>query len=507
MSHIETRRGASEGLVLERYWQSLSRPLRLPKAPPPPTVPSPGLSQPLDHPVSLSLRRLIDDSQVEEDPAVLQAHAGGETYAGFLRRQRDGAGPQAIISPRTEQELVTIMLWAAQRDIKILPWGGGTAPYEGKSPSGAPFIVVKLGLMHRLLALNEEEHLVTMQAGATWQSTREIAERQDFTLAKSSLPGSSTLGGTLATNTTDCRSSGYSALTDDIARIRTITPAGPISLQGPASPAKNLLGLMLGSQGSWGIITEVALHLYQKPEKQAYLLANFPSRGAAMTALEEVSQHQHHITAARLIDMAAIELFGSQNDQQRIFTPPAWLAPNSWKARLLLEITGSREAVVRTRRHAEEILRNHAATIEGNGRAAHLKDGLWHHYRPLWRDLWLRGVMTYRLTSIVPWAILPSFRLAWEDALSSVLLSTSGVPGLPITTIHALKHHAQLDTLLLGHQVSGELTKKIQQLEAIQAVATEINRRWNVAFEPTPLVSKALSAARDALSLSNVMLQ
>jgi hypothetical protein len=96
--------------------------------------------------------------------------------------------------------------------------------------------------------------------------------------------------------------------------------------------------------------------------------------------------------------------------------------------------------------------------------------------------------------------------VAWEDALSSVLLSTSGVPGLPLTTIHAMKRYALLDTLVLGQQPTGDLFSKTQQLERIQAVAKEMNWRWNIDQAPSFLADKTLSMARRALDPSNVML-
>ena len=505
MSHEGTKTRPKDEVGLARYWHSLSQRLELPKEIPTSVPPEPLAGTPLEHPVSLSLRRLIDESHLNEDPDVLQAYAGGATYAGFLHRQRPGAAPKAIVSPKSEQELVAVMLWAAQRDIKILPWGGGTAPYRGKSPDGKTFIIIKLDLMNRQLSVSEKDRTITMQAGARWQAVRKIAQQHDLVLGRSCLRSFSTLGGSIASHTANCRSPGYGTLTEDVAKVRTITPAGPISLHGSASPAKSLLGLVSGSHGTWGIITEVTLNLYPQPEKRMHLLANFPTREMSLASLEMVSRDQNHLVAARLIE---IELFGSQIDEQRFFTPRSWLNNgNSWKTRLLIEMAGSREALSRTRRYVEEILRDHGATIEGNGRKAHLQDGLWYHYGSLWRELWLRGVLTHRLTTTVPWAILPNFLLAWEDGLRSVLLSSSGIPGLPITTIHALKHNAQVDTLLLGHQVSGMISERIQQLEAIQAVANELNRRWNVTFEPTPLVNKALAAARGALGVSSVMLE
>mgnify|MGYP006278803197 CR=1 FL=1 len=506
MSREEMQTRSTSEVELAKYWHDLGQRLQLSPDLPPSSLPEPPAGIPLEDPVSLSLRRLIGESHLNEDPDVLQTHAGGETYAGFLHRQQVGAAPQAIVSPTSEQELVAVMLWAAQRDIRILPWGGGAAPYKDKTQNGEAFIVVKLDLMNRQLSINERDRIITMQAGASWQAVREIAQQHGLVPGRSCFRRSCTLGGSIASNPNTCRSPGYGTLSEDIVRIRTITPAGPISLHGPASSAKDLLGIALGSRGTWGIITEVTLNLYPQPERRVQLLANFPTREMGLAALEMVSRRQHHLVAARLIDIDAIDLFGSQSDQQRFFTPRSWLNNgDSWKMRFCVEMAGSREAVSRTRRYVEEILRDHGATIEGNGRKAHLQDGLW-YYRSLWHDLWLRGLLTHRLATTVPWAILPGFLLAWEDGLSSVLLSTSGVPGLPITTIHALKHHAQVDTLLLGHQVSGEISEKIQQIEAIQAVANEINHRWNVAFEFAPLVDKALAAAKDALDLSNVML-
>jgi hypothetical protein len=69
-----------------------------------------------------------------------------------------------------------------------------------------------------------------------------------------------------------------------------------------------------------------------------------------------------------------------------------------------------------------------------------------------------------------------------------------------------MRRHALVDTLLLGHQAAGDIELKFQQLERIQAVAQEIRRRWNVAFESSSLANKALQAARRALDPLDVML-
>ncbi len=495
--------------ALARYWQNLSRRLQLSETPPLPLSSDRETVKgiPLEHPVSLSLKRLVDAKHVVEEPQALQAHAGGATYAGYLRRQLPGAAPRAIINPTNEQEIAAIMLWAAQRDIKILPWGYGTVPYDNKDVEEAPFIVIKLTLVNRHLSLDMRSHTITMQAGATWEAVEKIARQHDFVSGKACLHTPSTLGGSLAIDAINCRSPGYGTLADDIVTVRIITPSGPVNLRGPSSPTKNILDLFLSSRGTCGIITEVTFQLHPKPVKRVYVLANFTTRETAIAALEAISRHQHHLVAARLMDVDAIDFFGSQHDSQRTFTPRSLLnGSGPWKTRLLAEIAGSREAVSRTRRRIEEVLRQHDASIESNGRIAHLKDGLWGHHRPLWRELWQRGLIVHRLTTTVPWHILPRFLVAWEDALSSILLSTSDVPGLPLTTIHALKRHAQLDTLLLGHQVSGELGDKIEQLEAIQAVANELNWRWEVTSKSSFLVDKVLEAARRTLDPSNVML-
>ncbi len=507
MYNREADRSCTERSVLARYWQNLSQPLHLPESPPARAdlqIPS---AVPLEQPISLSLKRLVDAEQVSEAPETLQNYAGGRTYAGYLRQQVPGSAPSAVVSPRNEQELAAILMWATQRDIKVLPWGQGTRPYYGKNTLGTPFIVLTLASVNRTLDFDPQGRIIKMQAGATWQDIELIAEKHGLTAGKTFLHSPSTLGGSLSLYPTYAHSPRYGTLADDVVALRLITPSGPLDIRGTSSETAALLGFVLGERGRVGIITEVTFQLHRQPEENLRLSANFPTRELAISALREIAHHHRYILTARLVTANTVSFLGNQRSGPRNFSPRTLFnGSNNRKDRLFIELVGPQDAVARTRRSIEGILRRHQTSIEGNGHGGHVKDGLWSHYQPLWRELWRRQVMTHRLTTLVPWPVLAEFMVAWEDALSSVLLSTSGVPGLPLTTIHAKKRYALLDTLILGQQPAGDLFSKTQQLERMQAVATEVNWRWNIGHAPSFLADKTLETVRRTLEPSNVML-
>jgi hypothetical protein len=159
----------------------------------------------LEEPLLRSLHRLLPSARVSISPADLTP-TPGDTYPGYLYRQNGKYLPQAVVFPQSEQEIAALMLWASQREIHLLPWGGGTAPYYAKSQIEHPLLVVDLRYMRQIIKIDEARATAQVQGGAQWQEIEQSVEPLKLTTGQFFTSPNATVGGRIAANTAGIRS-------------------------------------------------------------------------------------------------------------------------------------------------------------------------------------------------------------------------------------------------------------------------------------------------------------
>ena len=182
-----------------------------------------------------------------------------------MRRKDSGIqdAPDAVLLPRTEDEIAAILRYCSDHGIAIVPFGGGTSVVGGLDPIRGDFsAVVSLDLrrLTELHSLDEVSGEAELGAGLTGPEAERLLGERGYSLGH--FPQSfqfATIGGFAATRSSGQDSAGYGRFNDMVRGLRTVTPAGVLDLgRAPESAAgPDLRQLMIGSEGVFGIITRV----------------------------------------------------------------------------------------------------------------------------------------------------------------------------------------------------------------------------------------------------------
>ncbi len=238
-------------------------------------------------------------------------HAGGKSFADLARMWlRDvPAPPDWVAFPESEQAIVDLLDWAARERVAVVPYGGGSSVCGGvDSDVGGDYTaVVSLDMerLQRVIEIDRTSRAARIEAGALGPELEAQLRPHGLTLRH--FPQSfefSTLGGWLVTRAGGHYATRYTHIDDFVECQRMVTPAGvlqtrrlPASGAGPAPDR-----LILGSEGTLGIVTEAWLRLQDRPRFRAGASARFADMARAAAALRALSQSGLEPSNARLLD-------------------------------------------------------------------------------------------------------------------------------------------------------------------------------------------------------------
>lgn len=236
-------------------------------------------------------------------------HAGGKSTPDLLRRRAtEQVAPGAVVLPGTEDEVAAVLRVAGERGLAVVPFGGGTAVTGGLAPdAGAHRGVISLDLRRiaGLVALDDTSHEATLWAGTTAPAAESALGEQGFELGH--FPQSfefATLGGFAAMRSSGQNSAGHGRFDAMVTGLRVVTPTGTLDLgRAPGSAAgPDLVRWFLGSEGAFGVITQVRLRVHPVPEARLFDAWTFSDFEAGAQALRRVAQLGTGPTVIRLSD-------------------------------------------------------------------------------------------------------------------------------------------------------------------------------------------------------------
>lgn len=221
--------------------------------------------------------------------------------------------PAAIVQPANAQEIVELVRWARKTSTPLVPFGAGSGVCGGAVPEKSQ-VVVDVKRMNRILETRADDLTVRVQAGAIGMPFEQELQRRGFTLGH--FPSSiycSSVGGWVAARGAGQFSTRYGKIEDMIASLRVVTGAGEVIDTAPnplISPAKqhvpavgpDLTPLMVGSEGTLGVLTEATFYMSKKPAHRHYRGFRFRSIEAALAAIRDMMQAGLKPTVARLYD-------------------------------------------------------------------------------------------------------------------------------------------------------------------------------------------------------------
>lgn len=245
------------------------------------------------------------------------SHATGKSYRDLLRVRSANLEryPDGVLFLQNGGDLRFLFEDASKSEITLIPFGGGTGVVGGTEcvgPSGRPILVVDLKELNRLLSLDDISLTATFQAGILGPHLEKLLNEKGYTLGH--FPQSfefSTLGGWVATRSAGQNSTKYGRIDERVVALKIQTPKGPIEMRPlPASATgPSLKEVFMGSEGIYGIITEVTVRISELPRSQRFVAAFFKDFGTGIDAVRHLLQGGLQPSILRLSDEAETSLF------------------------------------------------------------------------------------------------------------------------------------------------------------------------------------------------------
>ncbi|HET9049854.1 MAG TPA: FAD-binding oxidoreductase [Chiayiivirga sp.] len=224
---------------------------------------------------------LLADLAAHLPTLVLKTDASDLAYYGRDWTRRWTPAPLAIALPASLDEVQAVVRWAHARSIAIVPSGGRTG-LSGGAVAARGELVLSLERMNRVLAFDAHDRILTVQAGMTLEAVHTAAREHGLIYPVDfAARGSCSIGGNIATNAGGIRVIRYGNTRNWIAGLTVVTGSGDV-LQLNRGLVKNSSGydlrqLMIGSEGTLGIVVEAMLWLTDPPPASNVMLLALPS--------------------------------------------------------------------------------------------------------------------------------------------------------------------------------------------------------------------------------------
>ncbi|MGC9356256.1 MAG: FAD-binding oxidoreductase [Anaerolineae bacterium] len=377
--------------------------------------------------------RLLEHPLICTDPEARLRHARGQSFPDWvaLRSGQIGAFPDGVAYPQNTGEVREILAYARERDLQIIPYGGGTSVVGHVNPlsDADPTLTMDLRRMNGLCAFNRTSQLATFGAGVTGPDLEAQLRARGYTLGH--FPQSfeySTLGGWIATRSSGQQSLGYGRIEKLFAGGRLESPEGTLEINGdvPASAAgPDLREVLLGSEGRLGIITEATVRVAHLPEQEEFHALFFPNFQAGYAAVREIMQANIPLSMLRLSTPCETEttltLAGHEILLGALKKYLTLRGAGSQRCMLILGVTGREGLIESSREEAFQIAGEHGAIQVGQ-----TFGNTWHKNRfrtPYLRNtLWDQGYAVDTLETATSWDKVPALVDAIEEALRLALV-------------------------------------------------------------------------------------
>ena len=223
--------------------------------------------------IAAALRRIVPGEGVVEAPIEMRAF---ETDGLTAYRQM----PLVVVLPETTAQVSAILKYAHENGVKVVPRGAGTSLSGGALPL-ADGILLGLAKFNRVLEIDYANRCAVVQPGVTNLAITKAVEHKGFYYAPD--PSSQiacTIGGNVAENSGGVHCLKYGLTANNVLGIEMVLITGEVIRLGGKhldSEGYDLLGIMTGSEGLLGVVTEVTVRILQRPETARAVLVGFPT--------------------------------------------------------------------------------------------------------------------------------------------------------------------------------------------------------------------------------------
>jgi D-lactate dehydrogenase (cytochrome) len=246
----------------------------------------------------------------------LKSHFGDRCSTALAVREQHGKDesifdvppPSAVVFAESTKDVAAAVQMAAKHQTPVIPFGTGSS-LEGHLLAVQGGISIDVSRMNKVLSINAEDLTITVQAGVTRKAVNEAIKNEGLFFPID--PGAdASIGGMVATRASGTNAVRYGTMRENVLALEVVTASGEIIRTGTrakkSSAGYDLTRLMVGSEGTLGVVTEITLKLYPLPEAISAAVCSFPSIEAAVRTTIQIIQVGIPIARVELIDANSI---------------------------------------------------------------------------------------------------------------------------------------------------------------------------------------------------------
>jgi len=288
----------------------------------------------------------------------LRARFGERCSTALVVREQHGRDespfevppPEAVVFAESAEDVAAAVALAAEHGVPVIPFGIGSS-LEGHLLAVQGGISIDVSRMNQILRVNAEDLTVTVQPGVTRNQLNNAIRHTGLFFPID--PGAdASLGGMAATRASGTNAVRYGTMRENVLALQVVTADGQILRTGTrakkSSAGYDLTRLMVGSEGTLGVITEVTLKLYPLPESVSAAICHFPSVDAAVQTTIQIIQMGVPIARCELLDANAVR-YVNRHDKLTLREHPM----------LLMEFHGSEAGVAEQAQLVQQVAREH----------------------------------------------------------------------------------------------------------------------------------------------------
>lgn len=282
-----------------------------------------------------AFRNILDTDRIISDSERLLEYSHDETEdLQFL--------PSLVVLPVNTAEVTEIIKYCAEKNFPVTARAAGTGLSGGALPIHGG-VILSVERMNKILKIDEKNHQVITQPGVITQELQEAVEAHDlFYPVDPASKGSCFIGGNIAENSGGPRAVKYGVVKDYVLNLEIVLPSGKCIWTG-ANVLKNATGynltqLIVGSEGTLGIVTKIVLKLLPKPTRNILMLAPFDNAEEACQTVAEIFHLGITPSALEFMERDALDLSMKYNKVSGSVP-----VGKNVRAHLIIEVDGNEE--------------------------------------------------------------------------------------------------------------------------------------------------------------------
>jgi glycolate oxidase len=352
--------------------------------------------------IAAALREIVPGEGVIDAPEQLRAY---ESDGLTAYRQP----PMLVVLPSTVGQVSAVLAYCHANGVKVVPRGAGTSLSGGALPV-ADGIVLGLGKFNKILEIDYANRCAVVQPGVTNLAITQAVAGEGFYYAPD--PSSQiacTIGGNVAENSGGVHCLKYGLTTNNVLGLEMVLPTGEVlRLGGKHLDAEgyDLLGLMIGSEGLLGVVTEVTVRILRRPETARALLLGFPSSEAAGACVAAIIGEGIIPGGMEMMDKPAIHA-------AEAFVHAGY--PLDVEALLIVELDGPEAEVDHLTRAVERIAGAHGASYARASRSDEERLIFWTGRKAAFPAVGRISPDYYCMDGTIPRARLPEVLMRMEE--------------------------------------------------------------------------------------------